>query len=67
MEVKKVKKGICFEVSTTDFNHAVKVCELAYGYEGVEWNEVKESNSMTTLVDYLKADGLSFSTFNLYE
>ncbi len=49
---------INFDFSTSDFNHAIDVCQVAFGYRGHAWGRVKFSNDMNTLIDFLEADGV---------
>ncbi|QHJ03715.1 hypothetical protein [Bacillus sp. AM1(2019)] len=39
------------------FDHAVEVCEAAFGYEGVAWEQVKNSGDISTLLQWLVEDG----------
>lgn len=55
--------AICFDVSTSDFDHAIKVCEVAFGYEGQEWDKVKATQDMDELVLFLEADEIDVETF----
>lgn len=56
---------IKFDFSTSNFNHAVDVCEVAFGYEGEAWELVKNSGSMEELAEFLEADGVGTFTFVL--
>lgn len=60
-----MKKGIVFEVGTTDFSYAIRTLEVAFCYDGQEWEKVKLSNSMEELIDFLESDGMNFRTFLL--
>jgi hypothetical protein len=62
-----MKKGIRIEVSTTDFNHMIAICEASFGYEGFEWEKVKASNKMEKLAEFLETDGVDFTEFTLVD
>jgi hypothetical protein len=47
---------ICFDFSTSDFEHAIQVCEVAFGHKGQEWERVKATQNMNELVAFLEAD-----------
>lgn len=61
-----MKKGILFEISTTNFNEAVKMCEIAFDdCDSVEWFEVKESKDFKKLSDFLTAMDVDNELFEL--
>ncbi|MGZ9868194.1 hypothetical protein ACU3L3_07205 [Priestia endophytica] len=49
-------KIIQIDFSTDDFAHAVKVCKVAFGYEGEEWERVKQTQDLDILLDFLESD-----------
>jgi hypothetical protein len=46
------------EVTITEMSVATYFCELEYGYEGEAWEEVKRSNDLYMLEDFLNSDGV---------
>lgn len=54
---------ICFDFSTSDFDHAIQVCEVAFGYEGQEWERVKATQDMDKLSAFLEANEVEVETF----
>jgi hypothetical protein len=42
----------------SEFDKAVEFCERIYGYEGLAWNIVINSNDMVQLRDFLLDDGV---------
>ena len=60
-----MKQGIGFEISTTSFNHAVEVCEVAFGFKGESWEEIKISKDMDLLKSYLKSHNIDYQLFEL--
>lgn len=56
-------KILCFEVNTSDFDHAIEVCEAAFGYEGEAWELVKSSKDIDELDDFLEEDGVESVIF----
>lgn len=60
------KRGIAFEISTTDFNEAVYLCEKAFDdCRTVEWKEVKNSKDFKRLSEFLKANDVNSRIFIL--
>lgn len=58
-----MKLGISFEVSTIDFSHAVEIMEVTFGYEGQEWEKVKNTNDLRELIDFLEAEDVDCFLF----
>lgn len=56
---------IYFDFSTSDFEHAVQVCEVAFGFEGSEWERVKSIQDMEELSVFLKENEIYTET--MYE
>lgn len=57
------EKILVFEFVTTDFNHAIKVCEVAFGYEGEAWEMIKQTRDMSELANFLEEDGVDTNVF----
>ncbi|MBX0320249.1 hypothetical protein [Shouchella clausii] len=60
-------KILNFEVNTSDFDHAVEVCEAAFGYKGEAWELVKKTRDMHELADFLVEDGVTTNILDLHE
>lgn len=65
---KAKKRGFEINMSFSDFNHAVKVLEVMYEMKGEQWEEVKATNSMDALINFLDdEEGMAISTFQYFE
>lgn len=60
-------KILTIEVGISDFNHAVEICEVAFGYGGSGWELIKKTGDMGTLLDMLEADGVEAFIINADE
>lgn len=65
---KEKKKGFDMKISFLEFNHAIKIIEILYEYKGERWEEVKRSNDMEVLINFLsEEEGLDITVFNYFE
>ena len=63
-----VLEGICFEVGTTDFNEAIKLCESAFDETRMfqdEWKIVKRSGDFKELSAFLKTHHVKNDVFEI--
>jgi hypothetical protein len=61
-----LKKGIVFEIGTTDFLEAVSLVEKSFVILDIdEWLQVKKSNDFDELALYLKTIDVEYKLFEL--